>query len=550
VNLPEETAVIVNPATGVYDTPTPVSGTLIDTYTNQPVPNEPLILTVNGTQSCTATTNAQGVATCDITPTEPKGTYPLTGAFSGDNSSQPQLLPSNGASTFTVTPAPTTVIYTGPTILTNGQPAALSGVLTASVPAPGTPLGGQPVTISIGSGTSAQNCSGTTNGNGVVNCTVAKVNQSSGTVTITTSYAGNQYYQPSSANTPAIVQTPTTLTVSAATGVYGSPTTVTGTLTSSVTGLPIGGQTVTLTLNGTQSCTATTNASGVASCSITPNEPAGSYPLTGTFAGNPSTANGPRLLPSTGANTFVVTKASTSVTDTSPTIVVSGWPVTLTGTVTTSGGSGPGGLPVTLTLGSGSTSQSCTGIASPTGVVSCTITDVNQVPGSVPLTVTFPGNGYYQSSSTSTTETTAGFPNGGGTTSGTVNPSPAGGGFVVGDVSAGAPTNGTTVNFWGSQLWKKNVFTGVNNSPASMKGYIDNAANYVCGAQWTSNPGNSSNPPSTVPVNMVVVVASAIYQNGSIEYGNIKHLVVVRVAPGYGPAPGHDGYGQIIATLC
>jgi hypothetical protein len=175
---------------------------------------------------------------------------------------------------------------------------------------------------------------------------------------------------------------------------------------------------------------------------------------------------------------------------------------------------------------------------------------VNQVPGSVPLTVTFPGNGYYQSSSTSTTETTAGFPNGGGTTSGTVNPSPAGGGFVVGDVSAGAPTNGTTVNFWGSQLWKKNVFTGVNNSPASMKGYIDNAANYVCGAQWTSDPGNSSNPPSTVPVNMVVVVASAIYQNGSTEYGNIKHLVVVHVSPGYGPAPGHDGYGQIIATLC
>jgi hypothetical protein len=49
---------------------------------------------------------------------------------------------------------------------------------------------------------------------------------------------------------------------------------------------------------------------------------------------------------------------------------------------------------------------------------------------------------------------------------------------------------------------------------------------------------------------MVVVVASAIYQSGSTEYGNIEHLVVVHVAPGYGPAPGHQGYGTIIATLC
>jgi hypothetical protein len=83
-----------------------------------------------------------------------------------------------------------------------------------------------------------------------------------------------------------------------------------------------------------------------------------------------------------------------------------------------------------------------------------------------------------------------------------------------------------------------------------MKWYIDNAGNYACGAQWTSNPGNSSNPPSTVPVNMVVVVASAINASGSTIYGNIKHLVIVHVAPGYGPAPGHDGYGQIIGTIC
>jgi hypothetical protein len=49
---------------------------------------------------------------------------------------------------------------------------------------------------------------------------------------------------------------------------------------------------------------------------------------------------------------------------------------------------------------------------------------------------------------------------------------------------------------------------------------------------------------------MVVIVGSTINQSGSTEYGDIKHLVVVHTQPGYGPAPGHDGWGQIIATIC
>ena len=51
-------------------------------------------------------------------------------------------------------------------------------------------------------------------------------------------------------------------------------------------------------------------------------------------------------------------------------------------------------------------------------------------------------------------------------------------------------------------------------------------------------------------MNMVVVVSSHINQSGSTESGDVKHVVVVSVAPGYGPAPGHDGYGKIIAWLC
>ena len=67
---------------------------------------------------------------------------------------------------------------------------------------------------------------------------------------------------------------------------------------------------------------------------------------------------------------------------------------------------------------------------------------------------------------------------------------------------------------------------------------------------WNSDPGNSSHPPSTIPVNMVVVVSSTTTSRGPTKSGNIKHLVVVSVQPGYGPAPGHDGWGKIIATIC
>ena len=39
--------------TGTYNGSTPITGTLINTYTDQPVPDEPVTFRVNGTQTCT-----------------------------------------------------------------------------------------------------------------------------------------------------------------------------------------------------------------------------------------------------------------------------------------------------------------------------------------------------------------------------------------------------------------------------------------------------------------------------------------------------------------
>ena len=217
--------------------------------------------------------------------------------------------------------------------------------------------------------------------------------------------------------------------VRAVTGTTGQPTTVTGTLTNQVTGQGISGQTVTLTLNATQSCTTTTGSNGKASCSVTPNESAGTYPVTGSFAGNTTST---QLLPSTGHNDFVVTAAATSVTYTGATTATNGSSVTLSSTLTTSG-TPLSGQSVVLSLGTGKTVQSCTATTTSSGAASCSISSVNQVAGSVSVTVSYTGNGYDQSASTSSTIKIANSSSGKGSGGG------SGGGSWVAE-AAGAAT--------------------------------------------------------------------------------------------------------------
>ncbi len=390
------TTLTVTSATGTYGAPTTVTGTLVNDYTNMPVAGETVTLNVNGAQSCTGTTDASGVATCTVTPTEPGGTYKLSGSFGGDVTTVPVLLPSTGSTTFVVTMAPTTVTYTGSTTITSGNSPVLSATLTSN----GSPLPHQTVTFTVGSGSSAQRCSGTTNSAGQVSCHICWFNQSASPLPVTVTYGGNGYYSGSSTSQSVTVNTPTSLSVSAVTGATGQPATLTGTLANRVTGWGISGQTVTLTLNGNESCTATTGYNGKASCSVTPSETAGIYSVTGTFDGNTTTS--PQLLPSTGHNNFVITPAPTNVTYTGATTAANGSSITLSSTLT-SNGTPLSGQPVVMTLGTGRTAQSCTATTDSGGAASCSIASVNQVFGSVSVTVTYAGNSHDQSASTSST---------------------------------------------------------------------------------------------------------------------------------------------------
>ena len=172
---------------------TPISGTLVNTYTNQPVPNEPVTLTVNGTQSCTATTNARGVATCPVTPNEPAGhLLARPGRSPGTRARCRSSCPTSGSSTFTVTQAPTTFTYTGHDVGDQrpvGHPVGRADDQRAGARAPTCPA--RRSTFTLGSGSSLQSCSATTNASGAASCTITDVNQSTGTAGISASYGGD-----------------------------------------------------------------------------------------------------------------------------------------------------------------------------------------------------------------------------------------------------------------------------------------------------------------------------------------------------------------------
>ena len=220
---------------------------LTDSNTHAPIVDEPVTFTLNGSETCTANTDATGTATCDITATEPSSSYTLTAAFSGDTSSSTPEGSDTASNTFTVNADASTVTFTGPTTAVNGSPTTLSGTLTTDTPTTGTPLPTKVVTFTIGSGTTAQSCSDTTDANGDASCTIATVDQPATDTTVTTTFGGDAYDTASTSTTSTTVTEPTSLMVSSATGDFSDATTVTGVLTDAITNAPISGEQVHLT---------------------------------------------------------------------------------------------------------------------------------------------------------------------------------------------------------------------------------------------------------------------------------------------------------------
>ncbi|HEV3171289.1 MAG TPA: Ig-like domain repeat protein, partial [Actinocrinis sp.] len=180
------------PASDFHD-PGTVSAVLSDGA--GPIVGQPVVFTLNGSESCTGITDASGTASCAITPGEAAGSYPLTASFAGDTGD----LGSSASSTYTVTHEESALVYTGPAKAANGAPLTLSGTLTEDG---ATPIAGRTVTFTLGSGATGQSCAGTTGASGSASCTISSVNQpaSSTAVPVTAVFAGDGYYRPAEAS--------------------------------------------------------------------------------------------------------------------------------------------------------------------------------------------------------------------------------------------------------------------------------------------------------------------------------------------------------------
>jgi uncharacterized repeat protein (TIGR01451 family) len=250
-------------------------------------------------------------------------------------------------------------------------------------------------------------------------------------------------------------------------------------------------------------------------------------PPTITKAFSPSTVS----IGTTSTLTFTITNpglnplTGVGFTDTFPANLFVQTPNGLTGSC--------GGGTITATAGTGTVSLS--GATLPTGG-SCSFSV------SVVAFVGTPGGQVYTNTTGHVTSNEAGP---GNTATATLTVTAMSAQFVIGDGNA---IVGDTVTFWGAQWAKDNTLSG-GPAPNAFKGFIDTVP-AGCGGNWTSGPGNSSQPPDTVPLFMAVIASSTITKSGATITGDIPKIVIVRTNPGYGPSPGHAGTGTVVAVAC
>jgi PKD repeat protein len=326
--------------------------------------------------------------------------------------------------------------------------------------------------------------------------------------------------------------TPTLLAVSSASGVYGGTAGLSARL--SAGGAPLGGKVVSFSLNGAPAGVATTDAGGVASI---PNVSlaginAGTHhnAVVARFAGDTSHAA------ASATGDLTVGKAPTTSVVDGKMFAINGAGV-LTATLLDLNSKPIANRALTLTLGAGAGAQTCGATTDATGKASCLVQQVIQPLGPGTVSGSFAGDANYLASAASAPTLVFDYPAGAG-----------GGGFVIGDLNAAV---GKQVTFWGAQWAKSNALSG-GAAPSSFKGFANQTSGgpASCGGRWTTDPGNSAGPPSSIPAYMAVLVSSSITKSGSTLAGNVPRVVIVKVSPGYGSNPGHAGTGTVVAVLC
>lgn len=489
--------------------------------------------------NCDASVDSSGHAQCDVTINDDPGGYEAIAAYAGDAA----YVGGSHTVNFTVLHIPTKITYAGETSGDYNDPVTFTATLvddgSPTSFTKGNPIPGEPLTFTLG----AEHCSAMTDSFGNATCQITPLDDP-GSYSVVVSFAGDEPRYEASMTSAGF-----TLNQEESKLVYTGPVTshyhdsvkASATLTDPVGGAPIAGKTVTFTLGVGDTCSKATDAFGVASCTITPNQ-TGTKTLTASFAGDVD------YLPSSDPESFMITPEETTMTYTGPTVILAGaGGLTPTAKLVEEGTNDADGdagdvapkpqETVTLSVGT----QSCTGLTSAVdGTVSCFISSVTVPLGPEVVKAAFAGDAFYQAASAQKDAIVFAFPSRGA--------------FTLGDVTA-ATAGSSTVTWWGDTWSSLNVLSG-GVAPSSDKGFAGTITLPTttpptsCGSTWTTTGGNSPPPTSGVPSYMGVVVTSSVTKSGSNISGNSLHIVVVKVNPGYTPTPSTHGTGTIVATFC
>ena len=383
---------------GTFHDNATLAATLTRTDTNAPVSGETVALGIDGGESCSALTDASGVASCSVNLGDTPGDHTASASYAGSSTF---LGSSTGPVAFTVLKAPTTstLTFTGDLSQYYHDSVSLSAQLVEAHH-PATGIVGKTVTFTISQGSDQQSCSGTTDSNGDAACSFVLTLTPGTGYTVEASFAGDAFYTPSSDSHPfEVLKAPTTLSYTGELAEdYHDTATLSGHLAEAHNpGTAISGRSVTFTISGSpgsQTCTAVTGSTGDASCSVVLTlKPGTGYTVTASFDGSSDVF----YTSSSDSKPFQVTREESAVVYTGATTGDYSDSVTLKGVLTEDAPGGPplAGRRLTLTLGTGPGAQSCvTGATDASGAASCKLT-INLPAGSYPVTASFAGDDYY-----------------------------------------------------------------------------------------------------------------------------------------------------------
>ncbi len=276
----------VGDTSGEFTDPATLAADLTVSGTSVPIPNATVNFTL-GSQGCSATTNTSGHAQCTITLNQVPGSYTAVASFAGDSAYNS----ASASDPFTIEKEDTVVTYSGATTQDYHDPFTASATLLDD---DGDPVVGRPVTFTLGVG---DTCNDATDGSGFASCSITPT-QAAGNYALATDFAGDAFYNPSGDSDAFVI------THEESTTTYIGPTVILqggGGVTLKAQFVEDGandddgdggpftafpsGQTITLSL-GSQSCTDTTDPSGIAECSVVFNGALGPQPLVASFAGD------------------------------------------------------------------------------------------------------------------------------------------------------------------------------------------------------------------------------------------------------------------------